>query len=333
MAVDQLLKRQFWVVILVLTSVAAFFDAQGVTQLAGAGLAPDESSLAAPPVVPRVPPMSSGGTIRSMSAEAILARNPFDSVTGRLFDPAAPAPSDSTDAPAVAALDMSDPFNAPACDGVKVIIIAASTNPDWSFAAFSSTGAPGAAASPEGGKSVLRRRGGEIDGKEIKYIAWDRVWLASGATLCQAQMFHPAPPPSASASAKPPATVPSGGAAGVAPDISKGIQKTGPNEYSIDRGVVDKILENQAELMRQARIVPETENGKVVGIRLYGVRPDTLLGVLGMENGDRLEKINGFDMASPEKALEAYARLRTADKLTVQLNRRGAETILDFNIK
>ena len=51
--------------------------------------------------------------------------------------------------------------------------------------------------------------------------------------------------------------------------------------------MVDKILENQAELMRQARIVPEQENGKVTGIRLFGVRADTLLGTLGMENGDR----------------------------------------------
>lgn len=38
-------------------------------------------------------------------------------------------------------------------------------------------------------------------------------------------------------------------------------------------------------------------------------------------------------MASPEKALEAYARLRTADHLTVQLNRKGKPTNLDFNIK
>ncbi len=105
------------------------------------------------------------------------------------------------------------------------------------------------------------------------------------------------------------------------------------NEFNIDRGVVDKILENQAELMRQARIVPVQENGKVVGINLFGVRPDTLLGKLGMENGDRLQTINGFDMASPEKALEAYARLRQADHLTVQVNRRGQNMNLDYNIK
>jgi general secretion pathway protein C len=58
-----------------------------------------------------------------------------------------------------------------------------------------------------------------------------------------------------------------------------------------------------------------------------------LLGTLGMENGDRLESINGFDMASPEKALEAYARLRTASNLNVKVNRRGKPVSIDYNIK
>ena len=199
-----------------------------------------------------------------------------------------------------------------------MLIIAASADPDWSFAALETP--------QEKGKSVLRRRGGDVGGKTVKFIGWDRVWMTSGSQLCQAQMFKPpAPPPSATGAVAPPAPPPQPRAAprAVPDDIKKGIQKVGANEFNVDRGVVDKILENQAELMRQARIVPEQENGKVVGIRLFGVRPDTLLGMLGMENGDRLEKINGFDMTSPEKALEAYARLRTADHLTVSVNRTG----------
>jgi general secretion pathway protein C len=103
-------------------------------------------------------------------------------------------------------------------------------------------------------------------------------------------------------------------------------------EFKVDRSVVDKILENQAELMKSARIVPEQKDGKVVGIRMFGIRPDTLLGTLGMQNGDRLESINGFNMASPEKALEAYARLRTATQLDVVVNRRGATTTINYKI-
>jgi general secretion pathway protein C len=325
MPIDQLLTRHFWAVILVFVATAAFLDAQGIMHIVGANLGADETALAVPPLMSRVPPAPASATPHATSAEAILSRNPFDSVTGPLNAVPITLPSDTP--PVGKPVDLSDPYSAPACDGVQVLIIAASPDPDWSFVALETP--------QDKGKSLLRRRGGDVGGKTVTFIGWDRVWLTNGTQLCQTQMFKPPPVASAGAApAPPPSAAPAaGGPSGVSDDIKNGIQKIGPTEYNIDRGVVDKILENQAELMRQARIVPVQENGKVVGINLFGVRPDTLLGTLGMENGDRLEKINGFDMASPEKALEAYARLRTADHLTVSVNRRGQEMNLDYNIK
>jgi general secretion pathway protein C len=319
---DQLLKRHFWAPTLVLTSVAAFFGARGVGNLFGASLGADEKQLSAPPMVTKAPPSASNATQKATSADPILSRNPFDSVTGPLLRGPGGGDDENPLAPPV---DLSDPMNAPICDGVKVLIIAASSDPDWSMAALSGPGDT---------KSMLRRRGGEFNGKEIKFVGWDRVWLTSGGQLCQAILFNPTAPPTTTPVAQNTPPPPTHGGAGAVPDdIKKGIQKVSANEFNIDRGVVDKILENQAELMKQARIVPEQENGKVVGIRLFGVRPDTLLGVLGMENGDRLQSINGFDMTSPEKALEAYARLRTADHMTVAINRKGTNQNLDYNIK
>jgi general secretion pathway protein C len=323
MAVDKLLKRHFWAVILVLVAAAAFFDAQGIMQVVGASLGADDKQLARAPLMGRVALQAESASPHATSAEAILSRNPFDSVTGPLN---LPPPGDSVDTPPPA-LDLSDPYSAPDCDGIHVLIITASADPDWSFAALDTP--------QEKGKTYLRRRGGELGDKTVAFVGWDRVWLASGSQLCQARMFKPPALPDAGAPVvvPPPGPPPPGGAGGVPDDIKRGIQKVGATEFNVDRGVVDKILENQAELMRQARIVPEQENGKVVGIRLFGVRPETLLGALGMENGDRLEKINGFDMTSPEKALEAYARLRTSDHLTVSVNRHGQATNLDYNIK
>ena len=322
MAVDQLLRRNFWLVLAPLVMLAALLNAKAITQLVGIGLGADEKQLSAPPLIAKTAPMASGQLSHATSADAILSRNPFDSVTGALNK----KPVDDSPV-AAAALDLSDPMSAPPCDGVKVLVIAASSDPEWSFAALT-TG------SSDKDKSQLRRRGSEFGGKTLKFVGWDRIWMTSGSTLCQAELFKGAAAKTPAAAAAPPPPPPAaGGAPGLDPSIAKGISKISATEFNIDRGVVDKILENQADLMRQARIVPEQENGKVVGIRLFGVRPDTLLGVLGMENGDRLQTINGFDMASPEKALEAYARLRTADHLTVQVNRRGQNTNLDYNIK
>ncbi len=321
MALDQLLKRNFWLVVLPMIAIAALLNATAVTQLVGMKLAPDDAQLAIAPASAKLAPLAAL-TKKSTSAEAILSRNPFDSATG----PLKPPPG-SSDVASTGPVDTSDPWNAPACDGVKVLVITASGDPDWSFAAFG-----------EGGKSILRRRGGEVSGKTVHFVGWDRVWMQSSGSLCQAFLFAKQPqasstPAPATSSTPEPAGSSRPGAKAVDPSIAKGIQKVSATEFNVDRGVVDKILENQSELMRQARIVPEQENGRTVGIRMFGIRSDTLLGTLGMENGDRLQTINGFDMSSPEKALEAYARLRTADKLTVQVNRRGQNMNLDYNIK
>jgi general secretion pathway protein C len=326
MALDQLLRRNFWIALIPLVMLAALLNAKGVTQLVGISLGADDKQLAAPPLLSKAAPSAAGSGWHATTADAILSRNPFDSVTGALNR----KPVDEN--PMSAPIDLSDPKSAPQCDGVKVLVIAASEDKDWSFAVLTQ-------GSSDKDKSVLRRRGGDFNGKTVYFVGWDRVWFSSSpnvtgcASCCQALLFKeqqkatPAAPPPAASSPAP------GGPASLDPAIAKGISKVSATEFNVDRGVVDKILENQADLMRQARIVPEQENGKVVGIRLFGVRPDTLLGVLGMENGDRLQTINGFDMASPEKALEAYARLRTADHLTVQVNRKGQNMNLDYNIK
>lgn len=325
MGFDAALKKYFSVVILGLIAAAAYFQASGITQLVGSKLGADESAWVGSPAPVGSPTDSASlGRDHSTSARAILDRNPFDSVTPRPLD-ALPSSEEGEGVEAVA--DLEHYQHAPPCEGLKALIIAASdVDPAWSMAALSGSGASG---------SQLVRPGEDISGKTVEIIEWNRVVLSQGPSICQVQMFRPADAPGpVMAPVAPPTPPPAAGRPGALPaDIASKIQRVSATEFHVDRQVVDKILENQADLMRSARIVPEQENGKVVGIRMFGIRPDTLLGALGMENGDRLQTINGFDMTSPEKALEAYARLRTADKLTVQVNRRGQNVNLDFMIK
>jgi general secretion pathway protein C len=85
-------------------------------------------------------------------------------------------------------------------------------------------------------------------------------------------------------------------------------------------------------ITRNVRVVPEQQNGAIIGLRLFGIRPGSLLAAIGLKSGDRLESINGFNVATPEEALEAYARLRTAERLNVRLNRGGRPVELTLNI-
>ncbi|HEY6562421.1 MAG TPA: type II secretion system protein GspC [Polyangiaceae bacterium] len=331
MAFDVLLKKYWPAVVLTLLALVAFFQARGATQLLSSALSLDERALVAAPAR-TAPDPEEVERLRRMqepkSAEPILARNPFDSVTGPLN--AVPIEGLEPTKP-----DLSDPLAAPSCDGVRAAIISESTDPEWSMAALQGPGEP----APK-----LRRVGDDMGGKQVTFIGFNprknspSVWLLSGSSLCQALLFaeqQPVPQPGAAAAQVTPDVQPppSGGPTTVPAEIASKIQKISDSEFNVDRSAVDKILENQAELMRSARIVPEQKDGKVVGIRLFGIRPDTLLGTLGLQNGDRLEAINGFTMASPEKALEMYARLRTAGNLNVKLNRRGSPATIDYHIK
>ncbi len=92
--------------------------------------------------------------------------------------------------------------------------------------------------------------------------------------------------------------------------------------FDVDRSAIDALIANPAELMK-VRVVPEKEGDRVVGLKLSGIRPNSLLSAVGIQNGDRLTSINGFEMNDPQKMLEAYSKLTRADHLTASVVRNG----------
>jgi general secretion pathway protein C len=110
------------------------------------------------------------------------------------------------------------------------------------------------------------------------------------------------------------------------------LTRVGPYTYEMHRTTLDGLLEDQAQLMRSARVVPEQRDGKIAGVRIFGVRPGTLMDAIGFENGDMLLRVNGYDVTSPDHALEAYARLRSSDRLYVEIERRGTPITITYRI-
>src|SRR5579859_2156968 len=137
------------------------------------------------------------------------------------------------------------------------------------------------------------------------------------------------PPPVCDRSPSPP---PPASPVGPQWPVGLGILKLGPTRFLVDRRVLDVVVDEQAAILRQPRVVPDVEPGKVVGFRLFGVRPESLLGHLGIENGDKVQSVNGIDLGTQEEALEMYARLRSSDRLLVTVNRRGSKMQLEYRL-
>lgn len=305
--------------------VTTVLVSQGSTQLLVNAYLPLDAEAASPAPLGRVRPEPQ----RRVDETPILRRNIFDSETGRLDIVAPPPEPEEEDEEPVDELEPGE--IPPPCDGSMRLVGAfvRVQRPEDSFAAITNAT----------GEALLYQAGMSVDEREVVAIEHNLVVLRPrSGSLCSLTMFSEeeqvATAPRTPTVRERAGRRPSGSPEGLdASELEAGISQVSENEFSIDRGLVNKLLSNQAALMRTARVIPHEEGGRVVGVKLYGIRRSSLLGRLGIQNGDMLRTINGYDMTAPDSALEAYARLRNADRITVNLSRRGQDQTVDYQIR
>jgi general secretion pathway protein C len=116
-------------------------------------------------------------------------------------------------------------------------------------------------------------------------------------------------------------------------DFSKGVKKTGPYDYQIDRGMLDEQLADLSKLGSQARVVPNYRNGKYEGFKLVGVRPGSLYRSIGVRSGDVIKSVNGKPIDSPNKALDLFEQLKASSSIQLEIERRGQPKQLNYSIQ
>jgi len=320
-------QRRFSVAIILVTlALCAFFLAQGTTRVLAAELLTQET------VAPSTPRTGFTATsprfLRKRDSVIILRRNIFDSARGDLTAEPLPEVPLGPDGQPIDDWDPNQP--PPKCTGNLRLVgsVVSPSSPDWSFAAI---------AGSEDGKTMLYREGSQVDGSRVLAVYSSSVVMSSSSGACQLLMFEEeeGAPARAPAVSRPVAAkrVDERNAGLSDEELTDGIERISDTKFNIQRGLVDKVLANQGSLMKSARVIPHEEDGRVTGVKLYGIRRNSLLGRLGVRNGDMLRTINGFSMTSPDTALEAYSRLRSADKLTLAIKRQNKEMTIDYNIE
>lgn len=65
---------------------------------------------------------------------------------------------------------------------------------------------------------------------------------------------------------------------------------------TVDPRLVDTMLADPSRLTRQARLVPEQQDGRAIGLKLFAIRPDTVLHALGLRSGDVLVRVGDVEL-------------------------------------
>jgi type II secretory pathway component PulC len=98
----------------------------------------------------------------------------------------------------------------------------------------------------------------------------------------------------------------------------------------VERSLVNEIA-NDLRLL-QARIVPVTPSEGPHGFRLFGVRPHTLAGHLGLANGDHVIAVNGSQIGDLDHARSLFEQAIRGDRIELVVERRGARWTLSYLI-
>ncbi|MDX2498396.1 MAG: type II secretion system protein GspC [Desulfobacterales bacterium] len=102
---------------------------------------------------------------------------------------------------------------------------------------------------------------------------------------------------------------------------------------TIKRSQIDTALQDVNTLMKQVRIQPHFQNGKPDGLRLTGVRPNSIFYKMGLKSGDIIIGVDGKNIESVDDALKFYQSLQSASKVQLELKRRGRPKTIDFIIE
>ncbi|HZZ85731.1 MAG TPA: type II secretion system protein GspC [Anaeromyxobacteraceae bacterium] len=318
---DLFFRKYVWAANALLLFAAAWLCAKTVNTVVGAAIRPTPQIdlRAAPPPPPRPPPAQ----VEPEKIYTLIGQKP-----------PAPAPEGSAEAAPPPPRTCEDAKAAPVKTTLRGQLVAGviADKPQWSIASITDlasreTRIYGVGDQFQGAKVLAIGRMKEprdITGQGYRMVA---VVCHDGRK--EYLDFEPGEAAAAQVAAPfgaPPA------AAGPGAPPAEGVKQLADNRYDVKRTVIDQNLSNMSSLATQARMVPNFKNGVANGFKLFSIQPGSLYTSIGIENGDVVTKINGYEINSPDKALEVYQKLKEANHISLELERNGQPIRKEYNV-
>ena len=158
-----------------------------------------------------------------------------------------------------------------------------------------------------------------FDAGRLVEVTRERAFIVVGGK--KVELLTPMAP-SVAAPAKP--AGPQGGAP---------VANVGGGNFVIDQRALNAALDNPAQAMSDARLLPSQKDGRVEGFRISEIKPSGVFGMLGMKNGDILLRLNDFPVDSPDKALQSFIALKGQSSLKLDLIRDGQPVTFNYDIR
>lgn len=114
---------------------------------------------------------------------------------------------------------------------------------------------------------------------------------------------------------------------------SEGVKKTGEHAWAVDQKAVLHALDNIGQVLTDARLTPVASKDGADGFLVNEIKPGGIFETIGLKNGDILKRVNGFEVTSPEKAIQVLTGLRGESSIDLDVVRGGKKMNFHYDIR
>jgi general secretion pathway protein C len=111
------------------------------------------------------------------------------------------------------------------------------------------------------------------------------------------------------------------------------IEQVSENMWRISRDDLVEQLDNLGQVMAEARLTPHFKAGQADGFMLTNLPRNSLLGRLGLRNGDIMKGVNGQRFGSLEEVLQIYQQLQSEPMLQIEIERSNRTETLTYEMR
>ena len=123
--------------------------------------------------------------------------------------------------------------------------------------------------------------------------------------------------------------------AGPAPEPEpQGLVQQRGNDFTLRRSDLEDLTSNLSEILQQARMEPRiTPDNTIDGFCFSNIMPGSVYETFGFRVGDCIKSVEGEPVTSPQKAMELYNLLRSANNVQLGVERGGRDEVFNYTIR
>jgi general secretion pathway protein C len=110
-------------------------------------------------------------------------------------------------------------------------------------------------------------------------------------------------------------------------------KKTGKNRWVLSQEAVLDALGDMGAVLTSARLTPVVRGGAVEGFLVTEIKPRGIMDALGLKNGDILKRVNGYEMTSPERAVQVLTALKGETSFELDIVRKGQPRSFHYEVR